>query len=348
MKRNLLFLICGLLCAALGLNAQITITPYDAGVSYSGDLYTITGSGPYTISSVTGNTDRILVNGSGTVDIIFNNLEITSATNCAFAISSVSIVNLTLEGTNYLKSGNSYAGLHVPAGATLQIGDLSSIDDFTGKLEVHGGSSTAFSADGGAGIGGHGSNVGTANSGTIVIYSGTIEAYGGSGSSNSTGTGGAGGAGIGGGGGGVSGTSGINSGGINIEGGKISATGGNGTKSRGSGAGIGGGGGGNNNNGNAGIINISTGNITAIGGTNTTNTTYNAPGIGSGGGDVSPPTVNSYIQITTQPMGSTIGAMLTIAASLISGIPPVETQITTPTDYKWYKVGNSTELGDGL
>ena len=244
---------------------------------------TITEAGTYKFENYEG-TNQVIVDAPGKeVDITICNLKI-DVSNCAFEIKA-GTVNLTLEGTNVLKSGNLKAGLQVPEGSTLTIkGD--------GVLDVTGGSQ-------GAGIGGGRSSTG----GSIIIQGGTVNANGGSsgagiggGSSGAGGsiiilggtvnaTGGNSGAGIGGGSNGAVGT-------IKIQGGNVTAKGGN------FGAGIGGSGktGGDITitegtvnatgvSGGAGIGGGSSsagGTITITGGTVTANGDNNGAGIGGG------------------------------------------------------------------
>ena len=221
---------------------------------------TITEAGTYKFENYEG-ANKVIVNASDKeVDITISGLKIdvSKFPNCAFEIQA-GTVNLTLEGTNVLKSGNLKAGLQVPEGSTLTIkGD--------GVLDVTGGSQ-------GAGIGGGRSGAG----GTIKILGGTVNANGGSsgagiggGSSGAGGsiiiiegivnaTGGNSGAGIGGGSNGAVGT-------IKIQGGTVNANGGS------SGAGIGGSGK------TGGDITITEGTVNATGGSG---------GAGIGGGSSS-------------------------------------------------------------
>ncbi|WFE86555.1 InlB B-repeat-containing protein [Parabacteroides chongii] len=228
---------------------------------------TITEAGTYRFENYEG-ANKVIVNAPDKeVDITISGLkiEISKGPNCAFEIQA-GTVNLTLEGTNVLKSGNLKAGLQVLEGSTLTIkGD--------GELNVTGGSS-------GAGIG-----VGNSGAvGSIIIQGGTVNANGGSsgagiggGSSKAGGdititggtvnaTGGTFGAGIGGGSSGAGGS-------ITITGGTVTAKGGSS-----SGAGIGGG-----SSGTGGIIIITGGTVTATG-------SSSGAGIGGGssgaGGDI--------------------------------------------------------------
>ena len=247
---------------------------------------TITEAGTYKFENYEG-ANKVIVNAPDKeVDITISGLKIdvSKFPNCAFEIQA-GTVNLTLEGTNVLKSGNLKAGLQVPEGSTLTIkGD--------GVLDVTGGSQ-------GAGIGGGRSGAG----GTIKILGGTVNANGGSsgagiggGSSGAGGsiiilggtvnaTGGNSGAGIGGGSNGAVGTIKIQGGTVNANGGSSGAgiggsgkTGGDITITKGtvnatggsSGAGIGGG-----SSSAGGTITITGGTVTATGGNN---------GAGIGGG----------------------------------------------------------------
>jgi hypothetical protein len=165
--------------------AVFTVT---GGTSYSyvSRVLTITGDGTYTIGMAEGvgpsNYDRIVVASGVTADITLNgvNIDISGIDGaCAFDMTGAA-VNLTLLGSNILKSGGNKAGLQVPADAALAITAAS-----TGSLEATGGN--------GAGIGGGGGDYGAG--GTISISGGT-----------DTATGDSGGAGIGGGRNGAGGT----------------------------------------------------------------------------------------------------------------------------------------------
>ena len=203
------------------------------GYSYSGGLLTITGEGPFIITTSSSVSGRgIVVNtASTTAAITLEDVSIsnTGTSACALAISGSSVVELTLSGSSSLISGSNRAGLEVPLGTELTI--LGTPAD---SLNVTGGQCAA-------GIGG-GYSVTPAVSGTIIIKGSVIEANGGT-APGGTGAG----AGIGGGRGGSGGT-------ITIEGGDITATGGYRA------AGIGGGQGGT-----SGTILIKGGDITALG-----------------------------------------------------------------------------------
>lgn len=224
----------------------------------------------------------------GTHSITLDNLNI-NVSACAFSISSGASVTLLLENENTLKSGYSYAGLHVPDNALLIIAAQS-----TGSLNAIGG-------EGGAGMGGNfeqrereylenENHDKKSCSGNITINGGTVTASGGSCQHSICG-----GAGIGGAGSHcLEGSIGGDGGNITISGGTVTAIGGDGFKDEwyglgGGGAGIGGGGAqgsehsdydyywGNNISGQSGNITISGGNVRATGGE------IGGAGIGSGG-----------------------------------------------------------------
>lgn len=122
------------------------------GVCENCQGHTITGQSSQFTIQITG----------GTHNIILQDVEI-DASGCAFALENDAVVNLTLAGTNSLKSGADYAGLQVPEGAEITIngsGDAS--------LTAQGGSQ-------GAGIGGGKETPG----GTITINGGIVRAIGG-------------------------------------------------------------------------------------------------------------------------------------------------------------------------
>ncbi len=279
--------------AALCVDQNNTNTATTNDVSYGS--IAITEAGSYKLQGVTtANTISAAPNITGAVNATINNVSIdVSAVNnaCAFSIGTGSTVNLTLSGTNTLKSSPHKAGLSAPSGAVLNLTAGSTADSLTatatslsggsdvsdgagiggdadgnsGTVTISGGTVTARGAMSAAGIGSGFHNIGDAhnNSGTVTISGGKVYAYGGSG-----------GAGIGGGrsdngtvtisGGEVnaygSGSAGIgggvggNGGTVTISGGKVYAYGGN----------IGGGSGGpNSDGGDGGTVTISGGTVTA-------------------------------------------------------------------------------------
>ena len=162
-------------------------------------------------TGATNNTVTITAEKNATANVTLENVNIDTGTRGGAAIttSGEGNVNIELDGTNTVQSGNTHAGVEKKGDGTLTITD-----------ENKDGSLTATGGNGGAGIGG-----GSGGSGSnITIEGGKIEANGGNF-----------GAGIGGGQGG-SGS------GITIKGGNVTA------QSSWSGAGIGGGGGGSGNN----------------------------------------------------------------------------------------------------
>ena len=238
-----------------------TVSGDGAGYTYLDSVVTITQDGSYILTGTgTETANRIVVNGGVTADITINNVNINSGSG-AFVMTGAT-VNLTLSGSNTLRSGSGFAGLQVCSG-TLTITQAS-----TGNLTVYGGYNSA-------GIGAP--DRVRPNTGTIIIEGGTVNANGGTygagiggglyseygviiirgGSITANGTTSA--AGLGGGDYNYPGT-------INIEGGTVTANGGY------NGAGIGGG-----CDGVGGIINI-------LGGTVNANAGTNGAGIGCGRG----------------------------------------------------------------
>lgn len=118
--------------------------------------HTITGTGQSTANTITVE--------SGTHNIILQDVNINvSSGGAAFSIKRGAAVNLTLSGTNTLKSGYGCAGLQVPDGAELVITESSA-----SGLNAAGGSYAA-------GIGGGMYSAG----GKITIRGGTVDATGG-------------------------------------------------------------------------------------------------------------------------------------------------------------------------
>ncbi len=220
--------------------APFTVTSGVQGedFTYVDGVLTITGTATVqNTNPAKPTTDRIVANDGANVTLNGVNIFLRSDNViCAFEV--LGTVNITLNGTNKLESGENKAGLHVEAGNSVTIngtGSLTAIggnyaagigggkDGDGGTIKISGGTVTAKGGNSAAGIGGGGNSAagigGGENgaSGTIEISGGTVTA-----------TGDGGGAGIGGGENGASGT-------IEISGGTVTATG------KGGGAGIGGG-----------------------------------------------------------------------------------------------------------
>ena len=190
----------------------VSATVESQTVSQAGGSPTVDHNPVITSSSgKTNNTVTITAEKNATANVTLENVNIDTGTTGGAAIttSGEGNVNIELNGTNTVQSGNTHAGVEKKDNGTLTITD-----------ENKDGSLTATGGDGGAGIGGGASY----NGSNIEISSGEVTAIGGNF-----------GAGIGGGQAG----SGSN---ITIEGGKVKAQGGW------SGAGIGGGGSGSGNN----------------------------------------------------------------------------------------------------
>ena len=190
----------------------VSATVENQTVSQAGGSPTVDNNPVITSSSgTTNNTVTITAEKNATANVTLENVNIDTGTTGGAAIttSGEGNVNIELDGTNTVQSGENHAGVEKKGDGTLTITD-----------ENKDGSLTATGGDGGAGIGGGASY----NGSNIEISSGEVTAIGGNF-----------GAGIGGGQAG----SGSN---ITIEGGKVKAQGGW------SGAGIGGGGSGSGNN----------------------------------------------------------------------------------------------------
>ena len=190
----------------------VSATVESQTVSQAGGSPTVDSNPVITSSSgTTNNTVTITAEKNATANVTLENVNIDTGKigGAAITTSGEGNVNIELDGTNTVQSGNTHAGVEKKGDGTLTITD-----------ENKDGSLTATGGNGGAGIGG-----GSGGSGSnITIEGGKIEANGGNF-----------GAGIGGGQGG-SGS------GITIKGGNVTA------QSSWSGAGIGGGGGGSGNN----------------------------------------------------------------------------------------------------
>lgn len=231
--KSLKFLVFGLiaaLCAsptpALAAPETIDLQVITEGTSgpeysFSGGVLTLSGPGPFTITTNGATvTDRRIVAASGVnVAVTLQNtrIDLSSSTDCAFDMAGAT-VSLTLAGVNTLRSGDAHAGIEVPAGASLTITAQSS-----GSLAAIGGAA-------GAGIGGGQ----FATCGTVNILGGEITATG---TKSLYGIEFGGGAGIGGGGVGDGGGEGGNGGVVLINGGNVTATGGAGAAGIGAGCG---------------------------------------------------------------------------------------------------------------
>ena len=189
----------------------VSATAESQTVSQAGGSPTVDNNPVITSSGTTNNTVTITAEKNATAKVTLENVNIDTGKTGGAAItaSGEGNVNIELDGTNRVQSGENHAGVEKKDNGTLTITD-----------ENKDGSLTATGGDGGAGIGGGASY----NGSNIEISSGEVTAIGGNF-----------GAGIGGGQAG----SGSN---ITIEGGKVKAQGGW------SGAGIGGGGSGSGNN----------------------------------------------------------------------------------------------------
>ncbi|MDR2232957.1 MAG: hypothetical protein LBE56_07530 [Tannerella sp.] len=324
MKKFYFLLCCGLLFAAMGVKAQ----SFDLATQDANIVATATPS-TYTITQSSGASTQhfISVTGSGTVNIILNgtlNPINVVAIARAFYIASGVTVNLTLIGTSTFTSGNYYAGINVPTGASLII-------DGAGTLNVNGGGTGGVTnTGGGAGIGGNGdgSSTGAESNGTIIINGGVFDIKGGDATGNSVG----GGAGIGGGGGGNNAAG--NGSQIYINGGKGVITGGSassgglGNTNKGGGAGIGGGGAGSPGQGGTGNdIHVNVGTFNISGGTSDGGNGADVGGGGSGGaipeaGDdddnYDPSITVSSISVSPDNLSFNVGEQLNLSSLIIT------------------------------
>ncbi len=236
----------------------VSATVENQTVSQAGGSPTVDNNPVITSSSgTTGNTVTITAEKNATANVTLENANIDTGTRGGAAIttSGEGNVNIELDGTNTVQSGNTHAGVEKKGDGTLTITD----EDKDGSLTANGGYRGAGI---GGGEGGSGSNI-TIEGGKVNAIGGYLGAgigggLGGSGSNIAIEGGkveassGGGGAGIGGG-SSASGSGGSGSN-IAISGGEVTAQGGVG------GAGIGGGQGGSGSN-----ITISDGKVTATG-----------------------------------------------------------------------------------
>ncbi len=208
---------------------DFTVVGDNSNYSFSDSTLTIIGDGQLTISNKDPNTPTwniIEVQDGITANLILNGVNIDSGYDSALLITGTSHANITLEGTNILKSGDGFAGIQVQSDGS-NTASLTITSQSTGSLTINGGAN-------GAGIGG-GYNATGGNGGNVTINGGTVNAIGNNG-----------GAGIGGGNRGDGGN-------VTIKGGTVNATGNNG------GSGIGGG-----NRGDGGNVTINGGTVNAI------------------------------------------------------------------------------------
>ncbi|MDR0768726.1 MAG: hypothetical protein LBE71_02300 [Dysgonamonadaceae bacterium] len=149
--------------------------PYDAVIIKTNGEDRISGDG-------TPTTNTIKVNSGVVADIILENVNIETYSDnywCAFDMAGAT-VTLRLAGTNTIKSGHNYAGLHVPAGSTLKITSISGDGSTDGSLNVTSGSDVRTKNQGllshGAGIGGGNGSIRTPTTitGSPVIFASAI------------------------------------------------------------------------------------------------------------------------------------------------------------------------------
>ena len=219
----------------------VSATVENQTVSQAGGSPTVDHNPVITSNGKTNNTVTITAEKNATANVTLENVNIDTGKTGGAAItaSGEGNVNIELDGTNRVQSGNTHAGVEKKDNGTLTITD----EDKDGSLTANGGG--VGGAGIGGGYGGSGSNI-TIEGGKVTATGDSAGAGigGGAGGSGSnitisdgkvTATGGGAGAGIG---GGYEGSG----KGITIEGGKVKAIGGT------HGAGIGGGFGGSGSN----------------------------------------------------------------------------------------------------
>lgn len=242
----------------------VSATVESQTVSQAGGSPTVDNNPVITSSGKTNNTVTITAEKNATAKVTLENVNIDTGTRGGAAIttSGEGNVNIELDGTNTVQSGNTHAGVEKKDNGTLTITD----ENKDGSLTATGGD---FGAGIGGGEGGSGSNI-TIEGGKVKAIGGSLGAGIGGGKdgsgSNIAIEGGKVEAGSSGGGAGIGGGSGGSGSNIAVSGGEVTAQGGVG------GAGIGGGQGGSGSN-----ITISDGKVTATGG---------GAGAGIGGGYV--------------------------------------------------------------
>ncbi|HEX3040009.1 MAG TPA: hypothetical protein VHP54_06925, partial [Caproiciproducens sp.] len=139
-----------------------SVTAADVTISDASKNYIITGG-----TQETPVKHSVVVNaGLGTVNITLKDVNIVfdaTPVGCAFSIGAGTTVNLTLSGNSMLMSNGTFAGLHVPEGAVLNI----TASDTNSTLSACGYAS-------GAGIGGNSGE----SCGKITIANGTVSGSG--------------------------------------------------------------------------------------------------------------------------------------------------------------------------
>ena len=163
------------------------------GWSFTDGVVHLVDAGPFEIAG-SANGRGILAEADCAVTVTNLTLDAASVeSRAAFAIMAGKSVDLTLAGTNTLKSGENCAGLQVPAGAAVAIGGEGSVDAVGGRfgsgiggaradgkhagdITIAGGTVKATGGDFSAGIGGGQDG----NGGTTTITNGTVRATGGS------------------------------------------------------------------------------------------------------------------------------------------------------------------------
>ncbi|HEX3040144.1 MAG TPA: hypothetical protein VHP54_07620, partial [Caproiciproducens sp.] len=148
--------------AAATVTETKNVTSADVTISDASKNYIITGG-----TSETPAKHSVVVSPNlGTVNITLKDVNIafdTTPVGCAFSIGAGTTVNLTLSGNSVLTSNGTFAGLHVPEGAVLNI----TAPDTNSTLGATGNGS-------GAGIGGNSGE----SCGKVTISNGTVNGAG--------------------------------------------------------------------------------------------------------------------------------------------------------------------------
>jgi len=136
------------------------------GWSFDNGIYTIQNGANVTVRGTSVNQHRISVVGDASITLENVIIEGLGTNQEPIRVEPGATLILDLVGVNTLTSGANGAGIWVPASSTLTITSSSG-----GILTSTGGNNATWptSGRGGAGIGGHYVNVGTGNTGTIII-----------------------------------------------------------------------------------------------------------------------------------------------------------------------------------
>ena len=108
----------------------VTVNGVDVGVgagtgwSYATNVLTLSGAGPFVLSSVGASTNvRVVVRSNLTCAVTMSDLRLSNSVCSPFLLETNANVSLTLVGqfNELIAHNDPYAGLQVPAGTTLSI-----------------------------------------------------------------------------------------------------------------------------------------------------------------------------------------------------------------------------------